>query len=108
MNTNLLLLLGLGFLGYSYFKNNNTAGNNTGGNTTGLTTDQMKQQLTDFAIQYPDASLFLTAIYQMTAAEIASTWDYIFHYWTKNIELLPGTQLYNEIMAISAKYNIFN
>lgn len=50
---------------------------------------------------------FIAILKQMTSDELAATYTYIFEYFNKHITLQPGTPLYNQMAAISAKYQIF-
>ncbi len=46
-------------------------------------------------------------VYKMTDSEIGFTYDYLFNYEARGIQLKPGTNLYNQMVLISNKYNIF-
>lgn len=49
----------------------------------------------------------ITAVSQMNDAEIVATWTYVFSFIQQGFDLVQGSALYNEIKAISLKYNIF-
>jgi hypothetical protein len=43
----------------------------------------------------------------MTDSEIFATWQFVFSYFTKGIQVPEGSTLYAQMQAISSKYNIF-
>lgn len=51
---------------------------------------------------------FTSAITYMTVSEISSTYDYVFNYIKKGTRPPQGSPLYNAILAISSKYDIFS
>lgn len=44
---------------------------------------------------------------QMSDSEVADVWQFISQYKQKNLQLTAADPLYNRILAISSKYNIF-
>jgi hypothetical protein len=95
--TNILLLAAGGYLVYKTLK---------------PSSDSQKNQLLAWSNNSPgdsaeDKIRFAEILNQMTPAEIADTYNFVFNYIQKSIQLPQGSALYNSIMAISGKYNIF-
>jgi hypothetical protein len=89
-----LAVLGLGVLAFWYF--------------TRKTSAAKRSDLLNWLSTQPGDNAAATAVFgQMTDPEIDSVYDFVFGYYLKNIKPAPGSDLYNQINAIRAKYNIF-
>lgn len=51
--------------------------------------------------------LFIAALNQMSDSELLDVYNFVFNYFMKGAKPEPGTTLYNSILAISSKYQIF-
>ena len=94
-NFNLLLLLGVGLVGYYV-----------------LVVDQSpRKKLIRWAEDntQPDERVRVLNIFSslMSDSEASDTWDYLRNYAIPNVQLPMSNPLYSRIMAISVKYNIF-
>lgn len=101
-NQNILLLGAAGILAYKFL--------NKGSNGTESTERQalitwIKSSAGD-SQQSIDAGM--DAFTRMTDTEIHDVYNFVTNYVSKNIPVPEGSALYNSILAMSAKYNIFN
>lgn len=98
MNTGTVILIAAG--AYLIFRNKS--------GSTASTFDK-KNSLINYSQQNfgSESNIFVEAVNLMNDVEIAATYDYIFNYWIKGIQLVQGSSLYNQVQAISLKYNIF-
>lgn len=102
----LLTPLAIGFAVYFLLKNKGS--NQT--NTTGV--NEMRQHLINWIMgsttdTEQTKKNAVNAFNSMTFAEVTASFQYVLNYVQKNIALAPGSSLYNEILAISNKYNLF-
>lgn len=100
MKTNDLLLIGAALFGgwYFFMRKPDKAG--------------QLSYLTNWINSLPDTSgqkavLLAKITVQMSDAEVETVYEYIHDYVTKNRNLVEGSDLYNRIMAVSNKYEIF-
>lgn len=79
--------------------------------STGMTTAQKLAALQKWADTLNAELSEKTAMKQlfatMTPAEIDTVYNFIANYYTRNIPVPEGSALYNEMLAISEKYNVF-
>jgi hypothetical protein len=95
----MLLILGLvGIGGYLFLKSQS--------GTSGQT-DSQRAALLAWESGSGDDAYWRQVISQMSDAEINATYQYVFNYILKGTRPPAGSDLYNQIMAIGSKYNIF-
>lgn len=96
---NLLLLLGAGFAAWYFFlRKPGRAGEITYLKAWLLTTPSPSQE---------DIDKFNQVLAQMSDAEVDTVYEYIHDYVTKGKNLVQGSDLFNRLMLVSNKYQIF-
>lgn len=103
MNNN-KLLLALLFGGMLWYFTRNNTGNS-------LSINQKKDAILSYMNSGGDSSesklRFVNTLNSMLPDEVESVFLFIFNFIQKGLYPQQGTPLYNQIQAISAKYNIF-
>lgn len=98
MNTNTLLLLAIGIGGYLYL-------------TRKPDRKGKQEYLVSWLIgsggQQGEVTSFTTKLNAMNDAEVDTVYEYIHDWYAKGKNLVQGSDLYNRVMLISNKYEIF-
>jgi hypothetical protein len=74
---------------------------------SGSSTESKRQSLLSWGVSGSDYERWRTIVLQMSPAEIASTYTFVFDYVQKDIRVPQPSDLFNQISAISIKYQIF-
>ena len=74
---------------------------------TRKTTAAKRSELINYFNAQSDGATAAQATATMSDQEVEEVYDFIFDYFQKGVKPAPGSDLYNEMNAISAKYNIF-
>lgn len=106
-NKNIVLIAAAAAAAYFLLKDKSAAAVDTASNPV-----QQKSALYTWIMSSTNDSdqtkiAFNTALNAMTDQEISAVYIYVFNYVQKGIDLAQGSDFYNQMIAISAKYNIF-